>query len=108
MSGTEWIYPEGIDCFELLDIGILVPVDNGRQTEQGTLSLRISDKGERISRGHGKNGEKGKRKRKLAVKKSIKMGPNPTMLSSSHVTSDSYPQKTKCFIARVGIFCYAL
>lgn len=42
MSGTQWIYLEGIDCFELLAIGILVLVDNGRQTEQSTLSLRVS------------------------------------------------------------------
>lgn len=55
MSGTQWIYLEGIDCFELLAIGILVLVDNGRQTEQGTLSLRVSDKGERIGGGHGED-----------------------------------------------------
>ena len=48
MSDTQWIYLEGIDCFELPAIGILVLVDNGRQTEQGTLSLRVSDEGERI------------------------------------------------------------
>lgn len=36
------------------------------------------------------------------------MGISPAMLSSWHVTSDSNPQKTKCFIARVGISCYAL
>lgn len=43
MSGTQWIYLEGIDCFELPAIGILVLVDNGRQTEQGTLSLRVGE-----------------------------------------------------------------
>lgn len=53
------------------------------------------------------NGEKTERKRK-EEEKSRKMGISPAMLSSSHVTSDSNPQKTKCFIARVGIFCYAL
>ena len=41
MSGTQWIYLQGIDCFEPPAIGILVLVDNGRQTEQGTLSLRV-------------------------------------------------------------------
>lgn len=55
MSGTQWIYLEGIDCFELLAIGILVLVDNGRQTEQGTLSLRVSDEWE-IGGGHGEDG----------------------------------------------------
>lgn len=30
MSGTQWIYLEGIDCFELLAIGILMLEDNGR------------------------------------------------------------------------------
>ncbi len=48
MSGTQWIYLRGIDRSELLAIGILVLVDNGRQTEQGTLSLRVSDEQERI------------------------------------------------------------
>lgn len=48
MSGTQWIYLRGIDCFEPSAIGILVLVDNGRQTEQGTLSLRVSDEGERM------------------------------------------------------------
>lgn len=56
MSGTQWIYLEGIDCFELLAIGILVLVDNGRQTEQGTLSLRVSNEWERIGGGHGEDG----------------------------------------------------
>lgn len=56
MSGTQWIYFEGIDCFELLAIGILVLVDNSRQTEHGTLSLRVSDKRERIGGGHGEDG----------------------------------------------------
>lgn len=56
MSGTQWIYLEGIDCFELPAIGILVLVDNGRQTEQGTLSLRVSGEGERIGGGHGEDG----------------------------------------------------
>ena len=36
------------------------------------------------------------------------MGISPVVLSSPHVTPDSNPQKTKCFIARVGILCYAL
>lgn len=45
MSGTQWIHLGGIDCFERLAIGILVPADGGGQTEQGTLSLRVSDKG---------------------------------------------------------------
>lgn len=31
MSGTQWIYLQGIDCFELLAIGIPVQGDNGRQ-----------------------------------------------------------------------------
>ncbi len=58
MSGTQWIYLEGIDCFELLAIGILVLVDNGRQIEQGTLSLRVSGRElvedmERIGVGNG-------------------------------------------------------
>lgn len=42
MSGTQWIYLREIDCFELLAIGILELVDNGRQTKQGSLSLRVS------------------------------------------------------------------
>lgn len=45
MSGTQWIHLRGIDCFERLAIGILVPADGGGQTEQGTLSLRVSNKG---------------------------------------------------------------
>ena len=57
MSGTQWIYLEGIDCFELPAIGILVLVDNGRQTEQGTLSLRVSDEGGRVGGGHGEDGD---------------------------------------------------
>lgn len=56
MSGTQWIHLEGIDCFELLAIGILVLVDNGRQTKQGTLSLRVSGEGERIGGGYGEDG----------------------------------------------------
>lgn len=35
MSGTQWIYLEGIDCSELPAIGIPVLVDNGRQTKTG-------------------------------------------------------------------------
>lgn len=50
MSGKQWIYLEGIDCFKLTVIGILVLVDNGRQTKQGTLSLRVSGKEERRQR----------------------------------------------------------
>lgn len=56
MSGKQWIYLEGIDCFVQLAIGILVLIDNGRQTEQGTLSLRVRDEEERIGGGHGKDG----------------------------------------------------
>ena len=41
-------------------------------------------------------------------KESRKMGISSAMLSSPHVTSDSNPQKTKCFIGRVGISRYAL
>lgn len=49
-SGSTW---KGIDCFELPAIGILVLVDKGRPTEQGTLSLRVSDVGGGCEEGEG-------------------------------------------------------
>lgn len=45
MSGTQWIYLEGIDCFELPAIGMLGLVDRGRLTKQGMLSTRVSNNG---------------------------------------------------------------
>lgn len=112
MSGTQWIYLEGIDCFEPLAIGILVLVDNGRQTEQGILTLRVSDemvggggRWWRTWRGWGPVMERERQKKKRKKEKKEKMGISSVMLSSSHVTSDSNPQKTKGFM---GIFCYAL
>lgn len=49
--------------------------------------------------------ERERQKKKEKKEKKEKMGISPDMLSSSHVTSDSNPQKTKGFM---GIFCYAL
>lgn len=59
--------------------------------------------------GMGNGGKKGDRKKSTKRQRERrKMEISPAVLSFSHVTSDSNPQKTKCFTARVGIFCYAL
>ena len=64
---------------------------------------------ERMGTGNGDEKERRqKKKQKDKERERRKMGISPAVLSSSHVTSDSNPQKTKCFIARMGIFCYAL
>lgn len=101
MSGKQWIYLEGIDCFKLTVIGILVLVDNGRQTKQGTLSLRVSGKEERRQRQWDwvmKKRKNRKRQREEGWKKRSKKGICLAVLSSSHVTQDSKSQKTKYFI----------
>ena len=62
--------------------------------------------GRRLGNGEEREWKIKKKKKKKARER--RMGISPVVLSSSYVTSDSNSQKTKCFISRLGIFCYAL
>lgn len=105
MSGTQWIYLQGIDCFELLAIGIPVQRDNGRQNRAlclwGSATKRVERLcGEALGEGiplkkKNRGGNRGRHRT---------MGVGPVTLSSRHVNSDSNTQKTMLHC----IFCYVL